>query len=459
MGPDSVPTAPAEASYIPAVRALVLLASLLAACTSYEMTEEQARDPETCAECHPDHYKEWSGSMHAYAAEDPVFLAMNARGQEETDGALGDFCIRCHAPMAVELGETTDGLNLEEVDDALKGVTCYWCHNVEAVTDDHNNPLVMSFNTTMRGGIRDPVDNGQHPAEWSALTDRTEQESAVACGSCHDIVTPNNVALERTFAEWQDTLFADPEHVSALTCSQCHMDGRDGVAAVVEGVPQRRVHSHLFPGVDVALTPFPELEAQAEAVQSALYGTILSGLCVLPVGGQIQVAVTLENIGAGHRWPSGAAQDRRVWVELTAYQGDAVVYSSGNIPAGTPVRSVQDETLWTLGDRLFDDQDDEVHMFWEATRYEADTLAGAVTNDPTDPDFTATHASRAYLLPAPTPDRVTLDVWIRPMGLDVIDDLIASGHLDPSIRDAIPTFALQRETVTWRLDDGRSCTN
>ena len=40
--------------------------------------------------------------MHAYAAEDPVFLAMNARGQRETKGALGDFCVKCHAPMAVQ---------------------------------------------------------------------------------------------------------------------------------------------------------------------------------------------------------------------------------------------------------------------------------------------------------------------------------------------------------------------
>ena len=50
--------------------------------------------------------------MHAYAAEDPVFLAMNQRLQRETGGALGDFCVRCHAPMAVREGATRDGLDL-----------------------------------------------------------------------------------------------------------------------------------------------------------------------------------------------------------------------------------------------------------------------------------------------------------------------------------------------------------
>ena len=29
---------------------------------------------------------------------------MNKRGQRETNGALGTFCLKCHAPMAVALG-------------------------------------------------------------------------------------------------------------------------------------------------------------------------------------------------------------------------------------------------------------------------------------------------------------------------------------------------------------------
>ncbi len=191
---------------------------LLAGCPSFELSVEQSWDPQACADCHPDHFREWSGSMHAYAAEDPLFLAMNRRGQEETDGELGSFCIDCHAPMAVRLGETVDGLNLDEVDDALKGVTCYYCHTVSAVEGDHNNPLVGAGDTTMRGGIADPLDNAAHPSQHSDLHDRRSLDSSALCGSCHDIVTPAGVALERTFAEWKETLFADPSNPSALSC-------------------------------------------------------------------------------------------------------------------------------------------------------------------------------------------------------------------------------------------------
>ena len=62
-------------------------------------------NPETCRECHATHYDEWLGSMHAYAAKDPVFLAMNRRGQRETNGSSGPFCVNCHAPMAVREAE------------------------------------------------------------------------------------------------------------------------------------------------------------------------------------------------------------------------------------------------------------------------------------------------------------------------------------------------------------------
>jgi len=39
-----------------------------------------------------------------------------------------------------------------------------------------------------------------------------------------------------------------------------------------------------------------------------------------------------------------------------------------------------------------------------------------------------------------TPDRVTLRLRLQPVGLDVLDDLIQSGDLDPSVRSSMPTY-------------------
>ena len=86
--------------------------------------------PGNCVGCHPTQYTEWTQSMHAYAADDPVFRAMNARGQRETDGGLGVFCVNCHAPLAVRDGKTKNGLNLDSLPPEYHGVTCFFCHSV-----------------------------------------------------------------------------------------------------------------------------------------------------------------------------------------------------------------------------------------------------------------------------------------------------------------------------------------
>src|SRR4051794_17815219 len=124
------------------------------------LTPAQLRDPETCRTCHPDQYAEWSGSMHAYASDDPVFRAMNKRAQRES--ALGDFCVKCHAPQALRDGLTTDGLNLDTVPAASRGVTCFFCHSAASVDGTHNDPLVLAQDGSLFGSFGDPVPGTPH---------------------------------------------------------------------------------------------------------------------------------------------------------------------------------------------------------------------------------------------------------------------------------------------------------
>lgn len=210
------------------------------------LTREQLMDPEQCAGCHPKHYREWKGSMHAYAAEDPVFVAMNKRGQRETNGALGDFCVRCHAPMAVVENKTTNGLNMDELPSELKGVTCYFCHNAIGVDEKHNGALRLANDTTMRGSFADPVPTKAHGSAGSSLHDRNSKDSSQLCGACHDVVTPKGVHMERTLAEYEQSIFAR-EGGSFQSCQSCHMDSRGpGKAAQVsQPLPQRTTYEHL----------------------------------------------------------------------------------------------------------------------------------------------------------------------------------------------------------------------
>lgn len=439
-----------------ASRILLLLVLSITACDGpITLSRDDLMDPAACQSCHPNHYREWSGSMHAYAADDPVFLAMNARGQRETGGALGDFCVRCHAPIALRTGATRDGLNLPDLPRSQKGVTCYFCHQVTEVTDSHNNALSIADDETMRGAIGDPQTPRAHRAAYSPLHDRTMRESATLCGSCHDVVTPAGVHLERTFAEWQGSLFAMGDARQQLTCGQCHMTGRTAPVADVPDAPVRLVHDHMMPGVDVALASFPETDAQRQAVQRDLDTAVQARLCVRFDSGEMVAEVTLDNVGGGHDFPSGATHDRRAWIELAAYSGSAQVFASGAVPDGQAATDLVDPKLWLLRERVYDQSGRPVHMFWDIARYDAEHLPPAVTSDARDPRFF--HAvTRAYRIPQPALDRVTVRLRIRPIDHDVLSDLARTGDLSDGVRAAISTFTLAGTVLEWQKD-GPSC--
>lgn len=425
--------------------------------------DDRLLDPKTCEECHPQHYREWLGSMHAYAGEDPVFRAMNARGQRETNGALGDFCVKCHAPMAVELGLTTDGLDLDELPKHLQGVTCFYCHTVESVEGTHNNPLVLTGKRVLLGAISDPVENDVHASAYSPLLDSRSVRSADACGSCHDIVNDAGVHLERTFAEWKESFFSDVDPLSgelqiySQSCGTCHF-GRaiEGPIADFPGVrADRKRHDHSLVGVDVALTDFPDAtlgpelrDEQLARIEEQRKSALCATICVNPAdGGGSDVDVWLHNEFAAHGWPSGANQDRRAWLEMHAYEGDSEVLATGVVPPGTPVTQLDDPLLWLFRDTILDGAGNEVHMFWEAIENVSAQLPASSELSPQG-DLSTWRARRFHVQGA-TVDRVTTVVHIRPMGLDVLDDLVQSGDLDPAIRDAMPLFDVAPTTLEW----------
>jgi hypothetical protein len=433
------------------------------------LEREALLDPETCRECHSDHYREWAGSMHAYASQDPVFRAMNQRGQEETRGELGSFCVSCHAPLALREGATTDGLNLDDVPQSLQGVTCYFCHNVEAVEGTHNNPLRLANDTTLRGGVVDARANSAHGSAYSALMASPRIESAGLCGSCHDVKVPSppgpvELHLERTFAEWQSSIFAPPQaagETAALSCNGCHMLPTPGVviaSGLGENAPLRSRHAHTFAGVDVALEQFPNtgdaaLDDASRDVQTRELTRLLDSAVRLEVcvfrrfSGGASIKVTLDNATAGHHFPSGAAQDRRAFVEVRAFAAaaDTPFYESGVVGEGEAAATLDDPDLWLLRDRLFDAAGNQVHQFWEAAELQPATLPVATSLDPLAPGFLAGHASRQFPRQgqlAEAPERVTVRVRLEPIGREILSDLVESGHLAAVVAARMPTHDL-----------------
>jgi len=412
------------------------------------LTEEQALDPVTCAGCHPDHYDQWQGSMHAYSSYDPVFIALNAAGQEATGGALGTFCVDCHAPTAAQMELTADGLDIDSLPASVRGIGCTYCHTVDRVGDMFNNGLGHASDLVQRGSVSDPVPTAAHESAYSPLHDRTELQSSDLCGSCHDVVVPSGMQLERTWVEWNATQYATATSGIQQTCGNCHMDGYDGRAAISDGAPERRVHDHSFPAVDTALIEFPGREAQAEMIQERLDPTVLADLLVCASENGVEMRLRLENVAAGHSWPSGAAQHRRGWVEIAAYQGDTLLFESGNVPEGEAVLSGDTDELWWFGDRIFDADGNETHAAWDAVSYESNLLLGLDGQD-------YNHVTRTWYLGEAVPTRAEAIVHLRALDVDFLQWLVDRGHLDPGYLTAVPTWDLAASAVTWSDIIGR----
>jgi hypothetical protein len=137
-------------------------------------------------------------------------------------------------------------------------------------------------------------------------------------------------------------------------------------------------------------------------------------------------------------------------VELKAYRAgeDTPYFQSGVVADDEPALPDADPDIWLLRDRGLDAEGNEVHMFWEiAELQDGARLPVKVTTDPTDPAYYRNHVVRWYPRDleetlAERPDRVTVRLRLRPMGLEIIDDLIESGDLDASIRARMPLFDL-----------------
>jgi hypothetical protein len=197
-------------------------------------------------------------------------------------------------------------------------------------------------------------------------------------------VTPAGVELERTYKEYVSTVFAHQDD-AFQSCQDCHMESLPSreVVAVYDGVRARARHSHLFPAVDVPLTPFPHREAMVTAVERLALPQSIGYFAVETSTMDARVISVKFETQAGHAQPSGAAQDRRMWLEVRAFNADrSLRYESGaiddgeleEVPEGMPGH---DPDLCMMRDRLFDsdDPDDpdrrEVHMFWEARDVES----------------------------------------------------------------------------------------
>ncbi|RDD62233.1 multiheme c-type cytochrome [Ferruginivarius sediminum] len=242
---------------------------------AFENAGERYPSANECATCHPRQYRQWSVSQHAYAQLSPVYMAMQMAINAKTAGTNGDFCIRCHNQVGMNLGESVYTSNLDRHPTSREGITCVVCHRINKPYGKVSGRLPLQ-----EGDLFSPVygpEGGEElervlskPTKYRVVTDREEAGRGIHkeakkffqltkpgfCGTCHDVTLLNGFRLEEAFAEYQQTEASK----EGVTCQDCHMGKEQGVAsgydrgpaAVVGGEPtrERKLTNHYFAGPD-----------------------------------------------------------------------------------------------------------------------------------------------------------------------------------------------------------------
>jgi hypothetical protein len=237
----------------------------------------------TCKACHADHYREWSVSQHAYAQISPVYMAMQRFSFARTSGTAGDFCIRCHNPVGMNMGEPIAMNNLERHPTSREGITCVVCHRIDRSFGKINGRVALN-----EGPLLEPVYGPSGNEELKRVLANRDVYRVVAevgasgrqihadakrffqltepgfCGVCHDVTLPGGFRLEEAFSEFKTSPAArNPADGMVATCQDCHMGTEQGVpsgyatgpAATVGGVETRprKLTSHVFAGPDYSI--------------------------------------------------------------------------------------------------------------------------------------------------------------------------------------------------------------
>ncbi len=239
------------------------------------LLEDRFPSATACRSCHPQHYREWSVSQHSYALLSPVFTSLHGTILKKTNGTFGDFCIRCHTPVGMTIGEPIFMSAMDRHPTSREGVTCIVCHRVDQSYGKLSGRVGLtqgSLTSPVKGptgntGLKQVLENTK---DFSVVTEEGEVGRKIHkdaerffplttsgfCASCHDVTFANGFRLEEAFTHYKHS----PAAKRGLSCQDCHMGkepGREsgyaeGPAAIVGGVPTRtrKLTSHLWVGPD-----------------------------------------------------------------------------------------------------------------------------------------------------------------------------------------------------------------
>lgn len=259
--------------------------------------------PQVCATCHVDIARQHEQAMmsqaytHHWDAIEYFGLAVPHAEKEPKVAGVKAGCNGCHAPIAFLAGDVPPP-HPEAGSRANESVSCDLCHSITGFEGD----TPFNFNWISEPGR---VKQGPRAGRVSPHHDTVENpflRTAEFCGTCHNEQDPWGLWVKSTHLEWKE----GPHGKAGIVCQDCHMPPAAGRSATM-GEPLPDVRQHLFHGAhdNGKLAGVVEVRIHPESREAE-------------PGDSVRLSATLVNAKAGHKVPSGSAEERVLWLHVTA---------------------------------------------------------------------------------------------------------------------------------------------
>lgn len=270
-----------------------------------KLTYQHFEKPTYCgSSCHKDFYQQWTQAMMSQAYThhwDEIEYFKLAVPHAEKDPIVAEVkagCNGCHTPMAFLSGDippSKPDMNTR----ANESVNCDICHTITGFSGEvpHNFNFVSAPGKLKYANRKNGVES---PAHQIAVNEF--YKTGDFCGTCHNEKSPYGVWVKSTHLEWKE----GPYSKEGVRCQDCHMPAGPSRTAAM-GKEYKDTKQHLFNGAH-----------DPGKISGTIELRIHPDIREAEPGETVKFVITLFNQKTGHKFPSGSAEERLVWMSVDA---------------------------------------------------------------------------------------------------------------------------------------------
>jgi hypothetical protein len=268
--------------------------------------------PQYCGtSCHVDIYQQWTQAMmsqcytHTWDEIEYFMLAVPHAEKDPKVAGVKAGCNGCHAPLSYLAGDVPPP-KPEAKSRANEAVACDVCHTITGFKGE--TPFNFNYISEPGKAKYGPRDGVVSPAHETRRSDFIQ--TGEFCGTCHNEKDPYGIWVKSTQIEWRE----GPYSREGVRCQDCHMTKAPGkVASLAAAVPDAR--QHLFHGAH-----------DPGKVRGTIEVRIHPDIREAEPGERVRFTVALFNQKTGHKFPTGSAEERLVWLHVEATDAKGRVF-------------------------------------------------------------------------------------------------------------------------------------